>query len=360
MKLASLAIALLLSANITLASDMCTNSHEIICKNAKAETQEQDKLLEELAKKIRQEAAPRILARTEAALKSIAKFRLIKRTLTVMKIQQQEIMRTAQQFYPEINALLADKSKHEELKSYLKAAIETTDFSTAVKAEMQRTLSAVQIISFEEYIDIFALDENLTKNMEENACGTDGLETNAFAYRDPQKQNANYVVICPGLALQSQVQANQADPFRDIIFVIAHELGHHLDNRTFGNKVYAKYLACIANDHAQELVLTKQTEKTCKKASLVECRVANTLTHAKELISDVWGFKAVNVYRNRNGYNILDTENLLKSNLRFLCGTQDIGIHPSGYFRLGVHLQVNQDAKEALSCQESQLRTCSF
>ncbi len=360
MKLASLAVALLLSANITLASDMCTNSHEIICKNAKAETQEQDKFLEELAKRIRKEAAPRIQARAEAALKNIAKFRLIKRALTLMRIEQQEIMRVAQESYPEINALLSDKTKHEELKSYLKTAIETTDFSTEVKAEMQRTLSAVQIISFEEYIDIFAIDESLIKNMNANACGTDGLETNAFAYRDPQKQNANYVVICPGLALQSQVQANQADPFRDIIFVVAHELGHHLDNRTFGNKVYANYLACIANDHAQELVLTKKTEKTCKKSSITECRVANTLTHAQELISDVWGFKAVNAYRNRNGYNIVDTENLLKSNLQFLCGSLDYGVHPSGHFRLGVHLQVNQDAKEALSCQDSQLRTCSF
>lgn len=360
MKLANLAIALLLSANTVLASDMCTNSYEIICKNAQAETQEQDKLREELAKKIRQDAAPKILARTEAALKSIPKFRLIKRTLIPMKIQQQEIMRSAQQFYPEINALLSDKSKHEELKSYVRESIETTDFSNEIKAEMQRILSGVQILSFEEYIDIFSLDESIINNREKNNCGVDGLAVNAFAYSNPNINNANYVVICPGLALKAQVTKNQADPFRDIIFAIAHELGHHIDNKVFGNKVYAKYLACIAKDHAQELIMSNKTEKICKTASEAECRVANTLTHAQELISDVWGLKAVNVYKNRNGYNILETGNLLKSNLQFLCGYLGSEIHPSANFRTGLHLQMNQDIKEALSCQNSQIKTCSF
>lgn len=359
MKLASLTLALLLSASTTFASEMCTNSLAMICKDAKAENAKQETYLKDLSYKIREDAAPRIQARTEAALKKIAKFRLIKRALTEMRIQQQEIMRTAQRMYPEINALLADKSKHEELKSYVREAIGVTDFAKDAKLNMHKILNEVQIVSFEEYIDIFDIDESLFKNMTMNGCGTDGLAVNAFAFKHPTKKT-KFVVICPGLALKSQALTNKEDAYEDITFVIAHELGHHIDNGEVGNQVYANYLSCIARDHAQELVMTKKTEKVCKKSSQEECRVANTLTHARELVSDVWGFKALNVYRARHNYNILNTEDLIKSNLQFLCNSSDEGTHASGDFRVGIHLQMNQDVKEALSCQDSQVKTCSF
>lgn len=361
MKLAGIALTLLLCANVSFASDMCTNSLEVICKNTSIENKEREDYLADLSQKIKEDAAPRIKARTEAALKKIAKFRLIKRELTKIRIYQQEVMRTAQTMYPEVNSLLADKSKHEELKSYVRSSIELTNFNQSVKNEMQRTLNAVQIVSFEEYIDIFNIDESIFKNMAMNGCGTDGLAVNAFAFKHPTKKS-KYVVICPGLALKSQAEKNQHDAYEDITFVIAHELGHHIDNGEFSDQVYASYLSCIARNHSSELVMTKKTEKICAKSSAEECKMANTLTHARELVSDVWGFKALNAYRKKHNYNVLNSEDLIKSNLIFLCGSGDEGTHPSGDFRNGIHLQINQDAKEMLACPNSQPqpRTCSF
>lgn len=357
MKLSALALTLLLSTNIAFTSELCTNSVEAICKNYREDNKHKNDHLRELSKKINDAAAPKIKERTEKELKQIPKYRLIKRKLTQIKIMLQEISSSATNFFPEVNNFYADLKNQEELKSYVKTAIETTSFSDKIKKDMLKTIDEVQFISFENFITLLQTNESLTNFFNTGVCGANGLMDNAAAFED--LSNTKYIIICPGLAIKAQLETQKTNSYEDVVMAIAHELGHHIDYRKYGSQ-YGNYLRCIANNHASTLKMTKQTKKLCKNRSKDLCDLENTTAHANELISDVWGLKALNAYRKKYNFSISDTETLMKSNLGMLCGTPDEGIHPSGDFRTGIHFQANEDVKEALSCQESNVTTCSF
>ena len=79
------------------------------------------------------------------------------------------------------------------------------------------------------------------------ACGSSGLDINAFAYVDRADEGRRKIVMCPGLLLQSSL--HPSTPSFD--YILAHELGHHIDSQSLtqvgGDLImpYYSYVGCL-------------------------------------------------------------------------------------------------------------------
>src|SRR4051812_30090734 len=122
-------------------------------------------------------SAPRI----EEMKKRISKFRIIKRAIEVYKIRNQEIMSAARKRVAGIEEVVTSKENVALLKDYMKQAISESGFDGGTKSTMKSTIDSIVIGNFGDFIDRTNLDENFLAQLMMNACGSDGLVSNAFA-----------------------------------------------------------------------------------------------------------------------------------------------------------------------------------
>lgn len=365
MRLAKLTIsALLLTASIfsvnnAHASDICHDSIKAICTDTLEQRAKSQTVLSLIKENILTEAQPQINKKTKEFLDKTPKFRWIKRITQPMRIQNQEIMKVAKVKFPEIDSFINDSETQSKIKTYMARSIDNSNFQSSVKSSMKSIISQVRMINFTDYIDLVELDESLVKNMLMNPCGSTGLEVNAFAIPIKKK---DYIVICPGFIINNSFGKSKEEMFENSLFVLGHELGHHIDSNKIGAEPYANYIQCMSTNHAGKFNKSKKDQNFCDKSktSKADCSLQVVASHAGELIGDVWGMKVINEFAKEQGFGAYESSQLLINGMNPLCGGKDVGLHPSGDFRTGVNLAINPEMNELFSCQEQKQVTCNF
>lgn len=163
-----------------------------------------------------------------------------------------------------------------------------------------------------------------------------------------------YLVVCPGLVVASLGSgADDEGNFRNLIFVLAHEWGHHIDSADFST-VYSGFNSCLKKDFADGLKLPNVVSEILASTQLGPewTRQRKVDVHMREMVADFWGVQAMVEYFSRAGLNQTPSERLefLREAYGAICGSPDDGTHPSAEFRINVLLRRNAAMAPALGC----------
>ncbi len=170
-----------------------------------------------------------------------------------------------------------------------------------------------------------------------------------------------YVLICPGFQISIYENPSMQERVDSILSVISHEMAHHIDFDEMPFETYLPYLNCNINNYANNLAKTPEVAVYCKTKTTENCNTQKVITHASEMIADVWANKVLAIYARGQQFSVVQTENLIKSSLRDLCGSGDEGIHPSGSLRMNITRTTPEIAYQ-LRCDNYDLRkkSCTF
>lgn len=366
MSLKHLSVLFLLSASSFMltekahADGMCLNPLKEVCENTTVQRQEREKYIKFLKEEIRLEAQAPTLERVKKMEKEIPKYRLIKRFFQKIKINNQEIMKAAKTRMPVIEKVINNPETLALIMRYFDQAISKSNFANSTKDIFKNTISQVKILNFDEYLKILELEDKLIAQLLSNPCGSDGLVSNAFATKI---KNQRVVVICPGYMIDSSINDSEERQLQAILQVIGHEIGHHIDAHATSVVFYDDYLTCISRNHAKGFNKSKADKKFCenKKTTKEECADQVTISHAGELVADVWGIKVLNEHIKENSLSFGESSTLLANSFKKLCGSKDEGTHPSGDFRIGTHILLQPEVSELLACQSNEsVEQCTF
>jgi hypothetical protein len=341
---------------------VCADPLKKICLDTKAQRAQREVYINKLKSEIAVEAAKKAAPRIEAMKKEVSRIQFIKRMVRSYKIRNQEIMNAAKKRVVGIESVITDKANVELLKGYMKEAIDQTNFNDTTKGNFKSTIDTIVIGNFGDFLEKSGLEDNVMAQLLNNACGSDGLVSNAFA---TTLNKERYVLICPGFLITLTQTPDLRDRFNSILQVISHEMGHHIDNSQAGLEAYKPFLSCISDNYGSTLNKTSADEKFCKKKaeSKQECNMQVTVSHGGELVADAWGLKVLNIHARKQNYTVAETDVLLTNSWTNLCDSGDEGIHPSGDFRIGTLLRTQPDITDYLACDNSSVNSkpaCTF
>lgn len=333
-------------------SAICADPLKKICTDTSAQRAVRDTYIAKMKSEIAQEAKTKSDPRIAEMKNRISKLRIIKRFIESYKIRNQEIMNAAKKRVVGIETVVTSKTNVDLLKSYMNQAIDQTSYTELTKIELKSVIQSIVIGNFGDFLEKSGLEDNFLAQLLNNACGSDGLVSNAFA---TNLNGERYVLICPGFLITLSQTADPKERFNSILQAIAHEMGHHIDNSKVRTDIYRPFLNCVAKNYIYRLNSTEEDQKFCKKKakSLSECHNKVVDSHAGELIADAWGIKATAIHARASGYTIAETDSLLTNTWTNLCGTSDEGIHPSGDFRMSVLMRKNPDITSYLTCNNN-------
>ena len=338
-------------------SSVCADPIKAICTDTKLERMTRDVYINKLKNEIAVEANTKSAPRIEEMKKRISKIRFIKRAIEAYKIRNQEIMNAAKKRVTGIEEVVTSKENVALLKRYMNQAIdESTAFDAGTKFTMKSTINSIVVGNFGDFIERANLDDSILSQLMMNACGSDGLVSNAFA---TTLGNDKYVLICPGFLIGLSQTADMNERFNSILQAISHEMGHHIDNGKMGNEIYKPFLSCISNNYADTFNKTADDQKFCKKNEKdpQACRDKVTVSHGGELVADAWGIKVLNIHARTQNYSFADTDRMLVSTWLNLCETGDEGIHPSGDFRMQTILGKDPGLNMYMACSNAGMQT---
>ena len=342
-------------------SSVCADPIKKICTDTALQAAQRDIYVKKLKDQIRTGAKVRSDVRIAEMKKIIPARKFFKRWKEEFKITNQEIMREAKNKIVGLESVITEEANVKLLKDYMKQAINESNFNADTKTNFKKIVDSIIIGNFSDYIERTGLEDNILMQLLGNACGADGLVDNAFATNIDKER---YVLICPGFLVTMTQTSDLKERFNTILHVISHEMGHHIDNRVAGNDLYAPYLNCLTKNYSDKFNSTKEDQKFCKKNKNQPelCKAKITESHAGELIADAWGIKVVGIHAKAQNYTFAETDELLTSSWTNLCGTRDVGIHPSGDFRIGTLLRNNPEITSILACDNSTLTrpACTF
>lgn len=184
-------------------------------------------------------------------------------------------------------------------------------------------------------------------------CGTDGMSDNAFAGEDG---GVPYIVLCPGWLFRAAASTEgRQNSFLNLLFVMAHELGHHIDFEYF-EQVYDDMNSCYTRYHGDKLqygkhpvdALMSTLEKTGNVQYRWFARSHKVNQHAREITADFWAAQTVTRY-----LATLSSENrlhALKESFNGLCGIGDAGSHPSDEYRVDLILGGDRGIRKLMNC----------
>ena len=243
------------------------------------------------------------------------------------------------------------------LKNFMKVAIDETNFDEVTKHNLKFKIDAVIIGNFSDFIKRTGLNDN-NLPYESDSCGYSGLIENAFA---TTINGRPYVLICPGFQVSIYENPNMQERINSILSVLSHEMGHHIDLRNMPIDPYLPYLNCNISNYANHLAKIKEVDVYCKTNTIDKCNTQKVLTHADEMIADAWANKVLAIYARGQQFSVVQTENLIKSSMRDMCGSGDEGIHPSGNLRMNI-LRLTPEIAYHLRCDNYDLRVraCTF
>lgn len=356
MLLCTLAVTTFSYSAFSQESSVCADPLQKICKETEGLRSQREGYVNQLKAEIGKEASANAAPRIADMKSKVSKFKLIKRMIETYKINNQEIMKAAKKRVVGLESVVTNPETVALLRGYMDQAISESHFDEATKVGLKGIMAQVIIGNFADFLEKTGLEESALGQLLNNPCGSDGLVDNAFA-TEINKQK--YVLICPGFLVTLTQTPDLRERFNSILHAISHEMGHHIDNSKVGNQLYAPFLICLAQNHADRFNLTKEDEKFCKKNTDKPgaCAVQTTISHAGELIADAWGIKVLNIHARKQGYSFQETNSLLTDSWSKLCGTGDEGIHPSGDFRIGTLLRMDPDMSSYLACDNSAINS---
>ena len=337
------------------ASKVCANSLEAICDGevAKQARNEKEKYIRALKKEISSEASKNALRKIEEMKKKNPDKKKPTQIETDTIIYN-EIIKSAKSRMKGVETVVTNSSIIKYLKTFLKIAIDESSLNEANKHNFKRIIDSIIIGNFSDFIKRADIGENQISRLGAS-CGLNGLVVNAFA---TIMNNQRYIMICPGMQITMHEIPNMQERINNILFVLIHEMGHHIDNSVtgIGEKPYVPFLDCIYYNYTSSLVKTYPIAEYCKTASKELCKAEVTLSHSGELIADLWANKVLAVYARAQQFSIAQTDKYLMSTYGHICGTKDEGIHPSGKFRIGIMLRLTPEISDYLSCDNSAVK----
>jgi hypothetical protein len=331
---------------------ICTDSLKTICTDTIPQRAQREVYIQKLKNEIALEANANAAPRIEEMKKKISKIRFIKRAIQTFKIRNQELMNSAKKRVGDVESVVTNPENVALLKSYMKQAIDESKFDDTTKVNFKAIMDSITIGTFADYLEKSGLEDNVLLQLVNNACGSDGLVSNAFSTTlDGQR----YVLMCPGFLITLSQSPTPEERFNSILHAISHEMGHHLDNSHVGIELYKPYLTCLSTNYADQFKKNKDDQKFCEKNKKNPelCNLKVTVSHAGELIADAWGIKVTAIHARNQHLSFAETDSLLTSSWLNLCGTGDEGTHPTGDFRIGTLLRVNPETSDVLSCDNS-------
>ncbi len=330
-------------------SSVCLDPLKRVCKDTVEARKQRAVYVNQIKAEINQAAKPGIDARVAEMKKNVPARRFIKRLVQEFKIKNQEIMRVAKTKVVGLEEIVTSKENVALLKSYMKEAIDESQFDETTKVNFKSTIDSIVIGNFADFLERTGLEDNVLAQLLNNACGSDGLVDNAFA---TTFNNEKYVLVCPGFLISMSQTPDLRERFDSVLHAISHEMGHHIDNSKVGNEYYKPFMSCLADNYSDKFNKTKEDDKFCK-ANVKDpnaCKEKVTLSHAGELIADAWGLKVLGIHAKKQNYSSIETDTLLVNSWSKLCGTGDEGIHPSGDFRIGTLLRTNPELSTYMAC----------
>lgn len=190
-------------------------------------------------------------------------------------------------------------------KRYLQAAIEKNVKDPALAAKMKEKVGRVQVLSLGDLKNIANTDPTAYKSLDQDYdghCSTNvsgnGLRDNAFSGNLPD--GTPFIFFCPGHLLAAGTSdeidwvGNQQDElghvnsraFNNIVGIIGHELGHHVDySQPETQGLYKEWRQCMA-DHFD---VTAPDGTSSLLANARQSRM-------REVSADFWGIKTVSEY----------------------------------------------------------------
>lgn len=351
---ADMTLDTLTSIDKSSSSLVCQNPLQTICRDTEADRNHRAENVRVLKSEIASEAARNAAPRIEEMKKQIKPIHFIKRAVATLKIRNQEIMKAANKRIVGFESAVINDKNVGRIKEYLYQAIDGTKFDSTTKNNFKGVIKSIVVGNFNDYIERTNLDDNVLAQILNNACGSDGMVENAFATTIGKDR---YVLICPGFLITLNETPSDSERFNSVLQAISHEMGHHIDNSKVGNELYAPYLGCIAENHADQFKRTKDDQKFCdkNKDNAAACNLKVTTSHAGELVADAWGIKVLNLHMRAESYSFAQADQLLTESWEKLCDTGDEGIHPTGDFRIGTILRTNPDVSTYLGCDNSQI-----
>jgi hypothetical protein len=251
------------------------------------------------------------------------------------------------------------KGQIENVRKYLTRAINAQvspldpakrGLNTKMLTEINRTV-IIDSTKLEQMLTQGHSDANALLAGFNEVCGFDGMSDNAFA----SEVNSNkYLTICPGLLIGGLGDGFQnQNNFRNIIRVVGHEWGHHIDFRYFPN-LYAPYLDCLAAGSAHLLKDPGQLgDDPRNPINLPESTaVRKAVSHAAEITAEYWGNQAISqfFFFNMQQQPLHEKLLFLRESHAKLCGSQDEGSHPTGTYRIGVLLRTDPAISYYMGC----------
>ena len=336
------------------ASKLCTNMLGAICDSEAAIKARDDK--ENYIRLIKKEIG------TEASKIALQKIKEINKNNPNKKLSRdeadviiyREIIKSANSRMRGLETIVTNSEIINYLKDYLKIAIDESSLQPTIKKNYKRIIDSVIIGNFSDFIKRTGLKTDYISQIG-TSCGLSGLSVNAFA---TTLNGQRYVLICPGFQITMHETPSMQERIDNILFVLSHELGHHIDNSVKGinEEPYLPFLDCVFNNYTKALVKSRPIENYCKTSTEDLCKAQVVLSHAGEMIADMWANKVLAIYANDQQLSMVQTNRLLMRTYGNICGTQDEGIHPSGNFRIGIMLRLTPEISDYLSCDNSRIK----
>ena len=342
-------------------SKICTNPLKTICSDTKVQITSTNDSIKILKNQIYNEATKNAKPKIDKLEKRDTDLWYRRdRDLLRYIILNQEIMKSANTRINGLETLITNMNGISTIKSFMKLAIDKTKFKESTRKAFKKTIDSVMIGSFNDYNIKNGNKYDLSK-LKNSPCGVDGMEVNAFS---TTILNQKYVLICPGLLINYGKSVNEQERLSHLLFAIAHEMGHHIENSDAATKVFTPYVSCLVDHYSDGLIASESDANFCSKIAKNdnECKIKVTVSHSSEMIADQWAIQVLSLYAKTNRYSIAQTDSLLTNNYVKLCGRIDQGVHPSDKFRMESLLRMNPEISDYLSCNNYKVEKpgCTF
>jgi hypothetical protein len=222
-------------------------------------------------------------------------------------------------------------------------------------------LNSIRFLTQEEVQALFNGNPNLQyllQDLHVRNCSPDGLDLNAYALPGYREGMSPFLVLCPGLAIQSASGSGLAS-----LQAIAHELSHSIDSRYFPSE-FETFEHCLAENHAEELKLALPPEARSSAIAL-------TLAHQQmpEISADLRALGAIrqvltamdsNMEQNpAHRWNASKRQRVKLQGLREMfapyCRDEATdGSHPSGKLRIEALLGGDRQIRQRMGCTTPQ------
>lgn len=348
------------NAQQTSNESFCSDPVQRICGDTSIQRHERKSYINKLKKEISHEAKINSRPRIAKMKKSISSIHIFKRMAQSSLIRNEEILASVKRHIVNFESTIISVDNISKIKSYMYQAIDNSEIGLEIKDDFKKIIQSVIVGNFNDFLARESLEEGIFALQLENICGADGLSDNAFS---TILRGDRYVLMCPGYLITLSQTASESDRFNNILHVISHEMGHHIDNKHyFTSNVYEPYLNCITKNFSKHLNRSAEDIKFCRFNS-TSCDKKITASHSGELVADEWGIAVTALHAKAQNYSYIEADQLLTETWAKLCGAQDEGIHPNTEFRIEYLLRKNPEIANYLSCFNSEINpapTCTF